>query len=312
MQNNGGDTTVVYQYANITDFAYYRVNLNFSMFFNTIAWWQFENAKNWNFVWNISSVDSDICVSVNFEEIHNLGGLQGNLWVYYATSANRSDYVNAIQWYNWWNIHYERTHWLPNNDDFFVYVFMLSDTSVGVKVYKEVGLVENVELLSKTYEGLASGWNDNVTITESVRVEGDGSAMCLYSDSIFTSGSPDLPFGATPVVGENIFYNFFSNLGQVASNVLPDWLRGNVMLITEYAGIALNIIWVLLTSVSVMLPLLGMMLFFWFLDAVGTSVSEGSFTPVGTFASTIYGLFAHVANLIVTAFQTIYDFIHFW
>jgi hypothetical protein len=37
-----------------------------------------------------------------------------------------------------------------------------------------------------------------------------------------------------------------------------------------------------------------------------------SFVPVGVAVSAVCGLFAHVAHLIVLAFQTIYDFIHFW
>jgi hypothetical protein len=58
--------------------------------------------------------------------------------------------------------------------------------------------------------------------------------------------------------------------------------------------------------------MLGIILFFWFLDACFTSMSMGSFTPVGSAVSMVYSLFAQIANLIVTAFQTIYDFIHFW
>lgn len=190
--------------------------------------------------------------------------------------------------------------WLYNdgNDNAILEVQLVTSTS-------------NIALHTANFTVNANFWTDAVTIQERVYHNGYGYFMSGLDDTIYTgSYSPSIPEG-TPITGYG-FLDFISDLTGTISKAIPDFLRQYLNLFTSWASGLLGFLGVIWASVVWITPVLPLILLFYILDAVISSVLSRSIQPVGIVFTRIVEIGVTVASFIVSIANYIYDVIHFW
>lgn len=301
-QNNGAMT---WQNLSNVDFAGYHAVWNFSYLLNTPNWWDVESQKNVIIEWNFSG----IYVYASAKCLHNLGSLIHNDWLYGGSATNQSQFTGS--WWDFTSAGTVRTHVnFQEFDSFEIFVSKKDATTVLVELWA-MRLLADVRLFSNEHTVSADYW-DTVDVTYQVWHEGPGHFLGAFSDEIFTASySPDVPSGYIP--GEdNPFSNFFGNLLNTFSKVLPSYLRD---MLTSFSGwfvwlipIA-SVVWGVVTQLA---PLLPFILLFYLIDVCFSSVKQGSFQPIGQMTVGLFNLASTIVGAVVSIAGTIYDFIHFW
>jgi hypothetical protein len=218
----------------------------------------------------------------------------------------------TADWWNWWSVHYGRDHWDYHNDVFKMYIYSNDSTSVTVDIFKDKGMMHGVTRLSSETYAVSSSWWNSVDITFHIQHGGSGRFNGFFNDQIKTGAYvPDLPSDYDGPIGENWFFNFINNLGQAVGN-LPNWLRQYMNPFGEWGSWVLTLLNIVISTVLAALPFAPLIFLFYLLDAGITSVSRGSFMPIGDFFMTIYQLTTSFIHVLVAIAHAIYDFVHFW
>lgn len=144
------------------------------------------------------------------------------------------------------------------------------------------------------------------------RIEGQ-----IYFEDLKYTG--ELSSGQTPIPTmswwEKLAWDFWNVLSGTASEIqirlkpyaeFFGWLGRHVSYWFQVAGS------IIVRFVEIGLPLFPFFVLFWFIDALTTSIYEGSFEPVGYVMITIYDFIRGVVQTIANILSTIWDYITFW
>jgi hypothetical protein len=305
--SSGGGGDAEFSSSVISNFSGYTVCLNFSQFANHANWYDLIQVdKAVKFYWNIS----DIFVDLEFNDVHDLGGLLDNYWVYFASSDNNSAF-GASPW-AWWVTQQQRDHWDFTNDCFYVFVTEVNATDVRVSIYKVKGVWGSggsTQLCSSDY-AVASSWWSNVTIDMKIHHDGSGVFFCSYSDSIGTVTSE--PSSYDTVSPDNPIWDFASNIEHGLTKVLPKPMSDLISSFASWFGWLMPVLSALWGALLAFLPFAPFLLLFYIVDAGISSVASGSFQPLGVVFSQLYSLGAVVINALTTIGETVWSFIKWW
>lgn len=300
-----GDGEAVFSNLAVANFSGYSVCLNFSQFKNHAAWFDlFQVEKTCKFFWNVSG----IYVDLEFGDVHNLGGLLDNYWVYFASSQNRSDF--GVSWWDWGSTKQGRDHWDFVNDVFYVYVVLVNSTAVRVSEWKDKGVLHGgmTQLCSSVYE-VASNWSASVDISLNVHDSGNGVFFCNFGDSV---GGASEPSSFDVVTPDNPLWNFFSNLNGLFGHVLPKWMTDFIGSLSGWFGWLQPVLGALWGALLMVLPFLPFLLLMYVVDAGVASFSQGSFQPIGAVFTSLYQLGSQAIGALVSIVSAVWSFIKFW
>lgn len=305
--NSDGEVGNSWWYYDVNNFSGYYCVYNFSWFYAiSYGWWEVQIDKSFQVLWNFSN----IYVWVGCYNTLNWGGWINNDWVYAGVSENNSAF--SYDWWCWWATKTARVGCEFDNkmSSVKVYVVKNNDTSVRVAVVVDRGYNDEVLLVDSEFS-VSSSWWDSMRIEMRLFHDGRGGFRgglwdVVYSDSEF---NPSISGGSSD---SSPFNDFFHNVLGIFQKALPSWLSDYLEGFSVWFGGLLPLANMLVNAGIVVLPFTPFLVLFWLLDAVFTSVKEGSFTPVGQCVSSIWDVAGQIAGLIVHIAQTIYDFIHFW
>jgi len=179
-----------------------------------------------------------------------------------------------------------------------VYLYHVADGSRS----KEEGLIWNV----------TSTDLENVTITQTIYHYGVGKFDGFMTDNIYQN---ELYNPTIPDISEKVshdIWHFINNLSNALKKALPSWLWdwiNNFGSWFSWLFDILAIVWVAIVNSVHLIPLI---ILFWFLDAVGTSLYYGDLHPIGNCFITIYNFARAIISTLSNIAYTIYDIFTFW
>lgn len=294
---------------NVSDFAGYNARVNFTDFdAKRKVWWEMREEKRFNIKWNFSDGSTSLTVLIQFVNAKESWGFFNDYWVLCAVSTNQS-YFSPYWWFPY-GIDMSRDDFLlfPSYVEVFVYK---NGSRVVVHVVNErVDTEKPVCLWSESFE-VGVGWFSNVTIEKKLQHGGHGFFKGGMSDTVYTgSYSPDVP-DTEDIVYWSI-WDVIDDLKGVLTKPLPSWMREWLAQFGGWFDAVLGIVNMLWGWFVAFMPLLPLVVLFWGVDAVGSSIHSGSVRPLGYFAMTIVNTLRGALSTLVEIGHTIYDFIHFW
>jgi len=105
---------------------------------------------------------------------------------------------------------------------------------------------------------------------------------------------------------------FISGVWTSLKEIMPPSVQAIMSMIETLSDVAWTVIWLTFTIVSGLLPLLGVVIGFYFLNAGLRSLHEGSVEPLMKAAETFYNMFMGFANTAINMAKTIWSFVKFW
>lgn len=252
-------------------------------------WWMFSSAKSFYYVIKMDSADgSSLTVVVKYVNSTTLWGALSRSDVYVGAKVNAT---------NWRDIPlygiYDPSDWLegavpihspstfqlyiqPNRDGKAVitYATSVSERTVGVKLSEVFNLTAPYNMTWVYYH------------------EGYGRVYVDLNNYMGSYSPPELqePYNALREI-----FNWFRVI---------DWggiLSILAFLITFFVGI-----------VQMTFPLLGVIVLFWFLDVIYTSITTGNIRLIGDAFLTIWGFILAIYRTVVGILELIWDLITFW
>jgi len=166
------------------------------------------------------------------------------------------------------------------------------DVSVGSEWFKQVDLVQTVH-------AWGWGWIEGTKYSETIRQNVPGELTTEEVTPQSKSLIQDL-------------ITFISGVWTSIKEIMPAPIQALMGIIETLSDVAWTVIWLTFTIVSGLLPLLGVVIGFYFLNAGLKSLHEGSVEPLMKAAETFYNMFMGFANTAINMAKTIWSFVKFW
>jgi len=153
---------------------------------------------------------------------------------------------------------------------------------------------------------------ENITITQTIYHYGVGKFDGFMIDSIYQNEAynPSIPQVSEAIAHD--IWHFINNLSNALNKALPSWLRewiNNFGAWFDWLFGVLGIVWITILQSIDFIPII---LLFWFVDAIGTSIYYGNLHPIGECFMTIYNFARGVISTLTQIAHTIYDVLTFW
>jgi len=288
---------------NVENFTGYNAEYYVSEFSNyRLAWWHEGSSKNFIIKTKFQINDTHSIIAwVWFSSYQNLWGAIYKNVVRMDITLSEDDECTFLGEYTITDLNtYAVTDIWYNStiQELRVYLYHVAD---GYRS-KEEGLIWNV----------TSTDLENVTITQTIYHYGVGKFKGFMWDTIYQNE----PYSPTiPDISEEIFFDiwhFINNLSNALKKALPSWLWdwiNNFGSWFSWLFDILGIVWVAIVNSVHFIPII---ILFWFLDAIITSLYYGDLHPIGNCFMTIYNFARGIISTLSNIAHTIYDILTFW
>jgi len=259
------------------------------------------------YVWfEFIGTNTNVKVGILFDKHVDVYGLLGKSRVWGCILVNSTEYNFAYS--------------IPSllGSDNYVEVWVVKENNIlKVKIYHYASLLENPSLLKELDIEVGESWFSNVSMKLMVyhitwggwtsRNDGCFEAQLVSEDFQFSPST----FPTPKPLSENIWDDFIRGIINMV-NAIPDWIRGVLNYLYEGLKWITSIFITFFGMAFQMLPLFFPIIIFWFIDAVITSIEEGSFTPIGNMVYSLYDFIRGVIQTLANIIETIWDILTFW
>jgi len=269
-------------------------------------WWQLRAEKNIEiglFFRNATNTDFGVNVVINFKRCAESWGYFQDYWVFAGSNINSTDVWVAER-------NQDKLELYPFS---YIEVFIWRNgTNFCIKVLNYRSEPNPILLYAKNYS-LPDSWFKDVIIELWVRHWGAGSFDAGWSEPEVYNNEPYNPsIPQTQGIPGYSIWDFINDLAGIITNNLPSWFRGWITSLGSWFDFLIGILAIIFDIAAMSLQYLPLIILFWFLDAVITSVYDGNLHPLGNCFMTIFNFIRGLIGVLVNIIQTIYDFIHFW
>jgi len=293
----------------VDNFTGYHAQINFTSFsMSRHNWYDVISEKymTWAFVVN-GSASSNVVVYVRFREATANWGWITDRQIKVSMRANDTRYDQDEDC----ETHYFGFY-IPFIEQNYVDVYIWRDgdnLDVTVNYIDTDGIVK---MGNGTFV-LNSAFFENTVLWLRYKHSGYGEFSGGMSDTLYSNDaySPSVPLGRSNE-GLGFIGQFLRDVGNIVGNVLPKWMNDFLSQVASWGGWLYPAIGSLVAILPMFLPMLPLLLFFYLLDVTFTSVSRGSFEPIGDIFIKLYGLAAHIVSAIVGIASAVWSFIKFW
>jgi hypothetical protein len=204
-------------------------------------------------------------------------------------------YPETVETYLWFNRSANRVYWK---------ILCWKDSTPFI-------LTEMNPEWNETFVQIGEDAFKNVTITIIYAHEGWGKLNGYHNFEIKTETyEPSPPSGLNPVSGEPIL--FLEGLQNFFRKILPSWLQAWLASFNQWFAWLFGIIGIVWGAVSMSFPFIPVIILFWFVDAMFTSMNEGNLHPIGNVFMTMYDIIRAIIQTLVNIANTIWSIIKFW
>jgi len=282
----------------LTNFTGYSANFSMSYFYVVREWWGERASEqfwlNYNFT---SSNNQSVSIEIRIGNAEYLWGLIKGIPQIMVTTNETQEFASMIA-----------------GDTFKIYAWQHNNSGLCFRVlaYRDVNGNEvstAINLCDVEFD-VGESWFENVSLRMNVRHSGFGYFSLTLEDFIEENEawSPDYEIWTTPY-----YPTIFDLIIGAIRGVLPKWVNDAIDTVHSYGVQLFSFIGAIVINITTTtLPFLPLILVFWALDTIITSVTTGNLQPFGIMITTIYQFVATVIHAIISGLQTIYDFIHVW
>jgi hypothetical protein len=303
---------VLFSYGQLSNFTGYygRIYLISIDAWTTSIWLWDSSCLKEAFVWlDFDGANTNVKVGIRFHKKVDLYGLLGGSGIMACILINSTEY-------NFDYAVYMSALGSQNYVD--VYVSREGDV-LKIKVYHYASLFEKPTLLNEKDIQVGASWFSNVSVKMKVSHETIASyGWTSRNDGSFEAGIIDENFEFIPSQypetkspAESIWDSFIRGLIGII-NVIPQWVRNALNYLYDglkwIGGLFVTFFGIVLQMFPLFLPII----LFWFIDAVITSIEEGSFQPIGNVVYSIYEFVRGIIQTLANILQTIWDILTFW
>jgi len=271
------------------------------------GWWENYAVLQFSLWLNFTGVGGDkIVLNLDFKRRIDLWGAIGGMGVLSCVRENLPYWGTEAGTLNY---EYDPLFSFAGYTEVFFY---RDGGNLTVAVYNYYSLLENPTKLTVASFAVGEAWFTDVSFNVAVRHQGfhphNFEGFLENEDFNYTLG--ELP---TPKeLGESVIDLFVRGLINTVE-AIPQWLRSMLDMVYGWLKYLTDLsAGMLFTIVSAVIPFLPYILVFYVVDAGVTSITSGSFQPIGIAFLNLYGFAVSIISGIIGAIQTIYDFIHFW
>jgi len=290
-------------YVDVENFTGYNAEYYVSEFSNyRLAWWHESSSKNFiiKTKFQINETHS-IITWVWFSSYQRLwGAIYKNVvkmditlseaesctFLGEYTITNLESYAVLDVWYN------------STTQELRVYLYHVADGSRS----KEEALIWNV----------SSTDLDNITITQSIYHYGVGKFTGFMSDTIYQNEpyTPSIPQISEEIVHD--IWHFINILSDSLNKYLPTWLRDWINSFGAWFDWLIGILGIIWGAILNSIDFIPLIVLFWLLDAIATSIYYGNLHPIGNCFMTVYQFATNIISALNNIAHAIYDIITFW
>ena len=296
---NEGETE--FQLDNLTDFVGYSGEIVFVDLESYLGdWWHWIDEQDVQIHFNFTGANTSVMLTFRFDYVITYWGAMKGRRVSVKTGINETSYGDVFLGKEVGVDQY------TSGRPVFIYV-----QKNGENLNVIINYWRTYELITLIDEsiGLTDTWFDNVTMRIHVEHWGIGYFNAFIENENFAyAGTPQK--GKSPYV-DNVFLQFIYSVAHTVSGV-PKWIIDAVDQFSLWTAQFTTILGFVWGGITAMIPFLPLILIFWGIDALTSSIDKGSIQPIGILATTMYNYGVSAIQIIVSVAHAVYSFIHFW
>ena len=276
----------------VNDFQGYYLNFTFTAFDTYRNWWQWSSYMD---IWVRIKIDDGVSSLWTYLKIQ---GWTETFGIAEGTDAWCGLGENMTSWQQLWDTQCEYLGLTGDRINKQHEIYIRPEGNV-TWVIQDVSLEEGYNY-GYTWNFNYNFTGKNVTITLNYYHGGQGKAWYSGSEQ-FSIPSFTTPYGHGLQPMPNPFLDALYTLSDIIQHSIGPWL--------SYLTFFLAIIW---DGITLSVHYLPVIVLFWFLDAIGTSVVDGNLHPIGECFMTIYNMGRALIQTILNFVGTLWDLITFW
>jgi len=294
--DSGENFTGFHMKVNVTQFTAWRKN-----------WWELRAEKNIQIglvFSNLTNDDFGVNIVITLKRCAESWGFFQDYWVFAGSNINSTG--------NPWSVSEENQDRLELYPSY-IEIFVWKDgNNLRINILNVRSEPKPILLYDKTYT-FPESWFRNVWIELWVKHYGSGSFDAGWTEPEVYQNQPYNPSipETQGIPGYNI-WDFIHDLIGIITNNLPSWLQGWVRSLGQWFDFLSNILYIIWNAITLSFQYIPMIVLFWFLDAIFTSVQDGNLHPLGKCFTTIYNFASNLVSTLVGIIATIYDIVTFW
>lgn len=278
----------------VDNFQGYYLNFTFTAFDTYREWWQW---NSWMDIWvriKIDDGNSSLWTYLKIQGFTDAFGLSKGSQAWCGLGENMTS------WQQLWDEHWEWLGFTADRDDRQHEIYIRPEGHV-TWVIQDAGVPpgSGENNLGYTWNFTHDFTGKTVTITLNYYHGGQGKAWYSATEQFSIPSVTPYRHGLQPM--PNPFLDFLHMLSDIIQNSMGPWF--------SYLTFFLAVVW---NGVTLSIHYLPIIVLFWFLDAIITSVVEGDLHPIGTCFMTIYNMARAIISTILSFVGTIWDLITFW